>query len=155
MTFGDLLNSRQLIEEIPGHCNYILEKVVRVMNKAQYKMHRAVADSFNVHNSHTTYHGTTFAVSVLITNTDFKDTVCEGALHDKGVYSSPDLWTVLSFATPFQRTYQVFFVVEYIQVPSVSGVQDQVDFGVDTQGQEILTLTSPDLTILCSSSHLC
>lgn len=150
-TFGDLRSFRQLVEELPGHCNYSLEKVVRVMNRAQYKMHRAVADSFNVRTSCTTYHGTTLAASALITNTGFKGAACERALHGKGVYSSPDVWTALSFATPFERTRQVFFVVEYIQGPSAPGVQDQVDFGVDAQGQEILTLTSPDLSILCAS----
>ena len=150
-TFGDLRSFRQLTEELPEHCNYSLEKVVRVMNRAQYKMHRAVADSFNVRTSCTTYHGTTLAASALITNTGFKGAACERALHGKGVYSSPDVWTALSFATPFQRTRQVFFVVEYIQGPSAPGVQDQVDFGVDAQGQEILTLTSPDQTIFCAS----
>ncbi len=41
--------------------------------------------------------------------------------------------------------------VEYLQGPSTPDEQDQVDFGLDAQGYEILTLTSPDKTIFCAS----
>jgi hypothetical protein len=41
---GDARGSRQLIQEVQEHSNYALEQVVRVMNKAQHKMHKAVAE---------------------------------------------------------------------------------------------------------------
>jgi hypothetical protein len=150
-TKTDTRTSEELILELQDHTNYAVEQVVRVMNKAQYSMHKALAQTYNVHTTRRTYHGTTFTASTAITNTGFKSAACERALYGKGVYSSTDPWVALGFATPFQHTRQVFFVVEYLQGPSAPGYQDQVDFGLDSQGQEILTLTNPDESILCAS----
>jgi hypothetical protein len=150
-TKTDTRTSEQLILELQDHTNYAVEQVVRVMNKAQYSMHKALAQTYNVHTTRRTYHGTTFTSSTAITNTGFKSAACERALYGKGVYSSTDPWVALGFATPFQHTRQVFFVVEYLQGPSAPGYQDQVDFGLDSQGQEVLTLTNPDESILCAS----
>jgi hypothetical protein len=147
----DTRSSEQLILELQDHSNYAVEKVERVMNKAQYNLHKAVAQTYNLATSIRTYHGTTKVAADSISNTGFKGAACERALYGKGVYSSPDPWVALGFATPYEQTRQVFFAVEYLHGPSATGQQDQVDFGLDAQGHEVLTLTSPDGTILCAS----
>jgi hypothetical protein len=147
----DTRSSEQLILELQDHSNYAVEKVERVMNKAQYNLYKAVAQTYNLHTSIRAYHGTTKVASDSIINTGFKGAACERALYGKGVYTSPDPWVALGFATPYEHTRQVFFAVEYLHGPSATGHQDQVDFGLDAQGHEVLTLTSPDGTIFCAS----
>jgi hypothetical protein len=147
----DLRSSKQLITELEDKSNYTVEQVVRTMNKAQYRMHRAVAESYNIRVRKTTYHGTSQATAPLITSTGFKGAACERSMFGKGVYSSPNVWVALGYAEPFDGARQVFFVVDYIQGPHAPGSKEQVDFGVDGFGKEILTLTSPDESILCAS----
>jgi hypothetical protein len=47
----------------------------------------------------------------------------------------------------------VFFAVELLQGPTALGSQDQLDFGVDSDGREVLTLTNPTATILCHAKE--
>jgi hypothetical protein len=147
----DTRSTKQLITELEDKSNYTIEEVVRVMNKAQYHMHQAVAASYKLRGTRTTYHGTSRDAAPLITNTGFKGAACARSMYGKGVYSSPNVWVALGYAPPFEETHQVFFIVDYLQGPIAPGHQGQVDFGVDGWGQEVLTLTSPDETILCAS----
>jgi hypothetical protein len=147
----DARSTKQLITELEDKSNYTVEEVVRVMNKAQYNMHRAVAASYNLSGGTTTYHGTSKDIAPLITNTGFKGSACERSMYGKGVYSSPNVWVALGYAQPFEQTRQIFFVVDYHKGPHAPGHQGQVNFGVDGYGQEVLTLTSPDGSILCAS----
>ena len=119
----------------------------------QYKMHKAIAESYNVQTTRTTYHGTTPAASALITATGFKGAACERALYGRGVYSAPDIWVALGHAPPFEYSRQIVFVVEFLEGPSAPGTKDQVDFGFNGYGKEILTLTNPEQTILCASKE--
>lgn len=148
---SDTRSSKQLITELEDKSNYTVEQVVRVMNKAQYRMHRAVAESYNLRGKRTTYHGTSHDAAPLITNTGFKGAACERAMYGRGVYSSPNVWVALGYAPPFDGARQVVFVVDYLQGPHAPGSHGQVDFGMDGFGREILTLTSPDESILCAS----
>jgi len=91
-------------------------------------MHKAVAESYTVETMLTTYHGTTHAASALITATGFKGAACERGPLRKGVYSSPDVWTALEYAPPFESTRQVVFVVKLLECPSAPGTEDQIDF---------------------------
>lgn len=116
-------------------------------------MHKSIAENYNVRTTHTTYHGTTLTLSVLVTNTGFKGAACERVLYGRVVYSAPNVWVALGYASPFEYSRQVFFVVEFLQVPYAPGHKDQVDFGFNLEGQEILTLTRPDQSILCVSQE--
>jgi hypothetical protein len=40
--------------------------------------------------------------------------------------------------------------VDFLEGPSAPGSEDQIDFGLDGFGKEILTLTNPEQTILCA-----
>jgi hypothetical protein len=150
---SDLRSSRELLLDIQEHSNFALEEIVRVMNKTQYTMHRAFAESYGVDTSRTTFHGTSLAAAALITSTGFKGAASQRALFGKGVYSSPDVWEALAYATPTSEAHQIVFVVDYLQGPHAEGVKDQIDFGVDHNGREILTLTNPEETILCASKE--
>jgi hypothetical protein len=150
---SDMRSSSELLNEIQERSNFAVEQLVCVMNKNQYKMHRAFAETYGVQTSRTTFHGTSPATATLITATGFKGAACQRALYGKGVYSSPDIWEALGYATPTSDAHQIVFVVDYLQGPHARGVKDQIDFGLDCNGNEILTLTNPEESILCASKE--
>ncbi len=123
---NDRRGSRQLIDDIEKQSNFRLEEVVRVMNKTQYRMHRAFAENYNVETTRTTYHGTSIATSTLITATGFKGAACQRGLFGRGVYSAPDVWQALSYATPSSDARQIVFAVDFLQGPSATGSPNQV-----------------------------
>jgi hypothetical protein len=150
---SDMRTSRELLQEVEERSNFTVHEIVCVMNKNQYRMHRALAETYGIDTSRTTFHGTAPATAALITSTGFKGAACQRALYGKGVYSSPDIWEALGYATPTSEAHQIVFVVDYLQGPHAKGVKDQIDFGVDCNGNEILTLTNPEESILCASKE--
>jgi len=149
----DFKDTTQMIEHIAYNCNYSVENVTRVMNKQQYKMHRSFAEAYNIQTSRTVYHGTTQAGAKCIQAVGFKASAGRRAKFGRGIYTSPFVWEAIGYAKPYHDARQVFFVAEMLQGPTALGQEDQVDFGVDPMGAEILTLKNIDETILCSSKE--
>jgi hypothetical protein len=148
-----LLGSQDLMHHIGVFSNFEVCEVARVMNRPHYRMQQAFADNYNVHERRTVYHGTSEAGSSLIGTVGFRGAACRRAMFGKGIYTSPNVWEALAYAKPFASTKQVFFVVELLQGPTALGSQDQLDFGVDSEGREVLTLTNPAATILCHAKE--
>jgi hypothetical protein len=149
----NLPGSKDLMQQIAYFSNYEVIQVVRVMNRPHYRMQQAFAENYNVHERRTVYHGTSEAGSSLIATVGFRGAACRRALFGKGIYTSTNVWEALAYAKPFSNTKQVFFAVELLQGPTAFGSQDQLDFGVDNEGREVLTLTNPAATILCHSKE--
>jgi len=97
---GATLTPVSLVADLAERTNYAVESVVRVMNKAQYRMHKCVAETFKVHTARTVFHGTSETAAPKITATGFKTGALQRALYGRGVYTSPDVWTALAYAEP-------------------------------------------------------
>jgi len=149
----DLRASHQLRHHIAHNSNYEVEKVVRVMNRPHYNMQQAFAENYAIGAPRKVYHGTSQAGAALIAGAGFKGAACRRAMFGKGVYTSPVLWEALAYAKPHSNSKQEIFAVDLLQGPTALGRQDQLDFGVDEHGSEILTLTNPDGLILCASKE--
>ena len=147
----DLRASHELRRLIAYNSNYEVEQVVRVMNRPQYKMQQAFAENYAIDARRKVYHGTSEAGARLITAVGFKGAARRRAKFGKGIYTSPVVWEALRYAKPDANMKQVLIAAELLQGPTAHGSQDQIDFGVDSHGSEILTLSNPDETILCTS----
>lgn len=145
--------SKDLMQQIAFSSNFEVIQVARVMNRPHYRMQQAFSENYNVHERSTVYHGTSEAGSSLIATVGFRGAACRRAMFGKGIYTSPNVWEALAYAKPFSNVKQVVFAVELLQGPSALGSQDQLDFGVDSDGREILTLTNPTATILCHAKE--
>jgi len=143
----------QLMNQITSNSNYSVENVTRVMNKKHYRMHQSFAENYEIKTTRTVYHGTSQAGAKSIQTVGFKGSAGRRAKFGKGIYSSPIVWEAIGYSKPYHDARQVFFVVEMLQGPTALGSEDQVDFGVDDQGAEILTLKNPEDTILCASKE--
>ena len=149
----DVRASHELRQLIAYNSNYQVEQVVRVMNRKHFKMQQAFAENYAIDVPRKVFHGTSEDGARLITAVGFKGAACRRALFGKGIYTSPVVWEALAYAKPDANMKQVLVVVELLQGPTAFGSQDQVDFGVDNHGSEILTLTNHDETILCASKE--
>jgi hypothetical protein len=134
-----LPDSKQLMQQIAHHSNYEVVQVMRVMNRPQYRMQRAFAENYDVGARRTVYHGTSETGAPLITAIGFKGAACRRAMLSKGIYTSPNVWEALAYAKPYSNVKQVLFVVQLLQGPTALGSQDQLHFGVDSHGSEVLT----------------
>lgn len=148
-----LSDSKQLMKQIAFNSNHSVETVTRVMNKQHYKMQRSFAENYGIDATRTVYHGTSLEGAKSIETVGFKASAGRRAKFGKGIYSSPVVWEALGYSKPYQDARQVFFVVEMLQGPTSLGSEDQLDFGVDDTGKEILTLKNPEETILCASKE--
>ena len=148
-----LTNSNELMQQIAFNSNYSVETVTRVMNKQHYKMQQSFAENYNISATRTVYHGTSQAGAKSIETVGFKGSAGRRAKFGKGIYSSPVVWEALGYSKPYHDARQVFFVVEMLQGPTALGSEDQLDFGVDSTGKEILTLKNPEETVLCASKE--
>ncbi len=149
----NLPGAENLMYKIAYSSNFEVCQVARVMNRPHYRMQQAFAENYNVHERRTVYHGTSEAGSSLIAAVGFRGAACRRAMFGKGIYTSPNIWEALAYAKPFSNAKQVFFTVELIQGPTALGSQDQLDFGLDDDGHEVLTLTNPGATILCHAKE--
>lgn len=146
-------DSYSLMGEISYKSNYSVDNVTRVMNKQHYKMHRCFAENYGIDATRTVYHGTSNKGAQCIQAVGFKASAGKRAKFGKGIYTSPIVWEALGYSKPYQDARQDFFVVEMLQGPTALGSEDQIDFGFDAAGKEILTLKNPEETILCASKE--
>jgi hypothetical protein len=145
--------SSQLMHQIAYLSNYEVIQVARLMNRTQYRMQQAFAENYNVHERRTVYHGTSESGAPLIASVGFKGAACRRALWGKGIYTSPNIWEALAYAPPHSNVRQVIIVVQLTQGPTAVGSPNQIDFGVDGDCSEVLTLTNPAATILCHAKE--
>jgi hypothetical protein len=118
---GDLAQLREIIAE---KSNFEVREVVRVRNKCTKGMHDQFKTSFNIKQTTLSYHGTEHAD--LICEVGFRGAASRRAKYGKGIYSSPNVWQALSYATPTKEGYLTFLVVELHLGPMALGRQDQV-----------------------------
>jgi hypothetical protein len=144
---------KQLMNQITYNSNYSVENVTRVMNKKHYRMQQSFAETYGIKCSRTVYHGTSQAGAKSIQTVGFKASAGRRSKFGKGIYSSPVVWEAVGYSKPYHDARQVFFVVEMLQGPTALGSEEQLDFGVDDNGEEILTLKNPEETILCASKE--
>ena len=141
----------EVLTDISSNTNYEVEEVVRIQNQQRYSMHRYFKQTYDLPGARIVYHGTTRASAASIATTGFRGAVSQRAKFGRGIYCSSVLWEALAYAEPEQPALtQTFLVVDMLQGPTAVGMQDQVDFGVDSEGREILTTTNPEATIFCS-----
>ncbi len=145
--------SHELLRAIADNTNYEVERVVRVMNRQHYQMQRAFAENYAIHAPRKVFHGTSEAGAGLISAVGFKGAASRRAMFGRGVYTSPDVWNALAYAKPHTTSRQEVVAAVLLQGPTALGRPDQIDFGVDADGSEILTLTNADGSILCAAKE--
>jgi hypothetical protein len=118
---GDLAQLRAIIAD---NSNFEVCEVVRLRNKCTKGMHEQFKKSFKIKQTVLSYHGTAHAD--LISQVGFRGSASQRAKFGKGIYSSPNVWHALSYATPNKEGYLTFLVVELHLGPMALGKQDQV-----------------------------
>jgi hypothetical protein len=171
----DLRDSNALVQEIADKTAFRVKAVVRLLNRTQYEMHQAFAKSYNIHESHNAYHGTSTQNAKLIEQNGFSGAAGERCKYGKGIYLSTGFFQAASYAQPYCGLHQEVLVVQVLKGPTAVGHQGQVrqtlccllavllggnssyfglcvlqvDYGVNEHGKKILTLTNADESILC------
>lgn len=141
----------QVLRDVSYSTNYEVQEVVRIQNRQRYGMHMHFKRIYDIDAASIVYHGTTRASAASIASTGFRGAVSQRAKFGKGIYCASNLWEALAYAEPDRPALtQTILVVEMLQGPTTLGRQDQVDFGVDAAGKEILTTTNAEHTIFCA-----
>ena len=132
-----------IVDEVKRKSNYEVRSVTRIQNLTRLSMHNAFARCYDVHERKIVYHGTSSAHAASIAKTGFRGGASNRALYGKGIYTSGSVWEALAYAAPKDDSdEQTFLVVELLAWPCAVGEQDQVDFGCDENGAQILTTTT-------------
>jgi hypothetical protein len=118
---GDLPQLRAIIAD---KSNFEVCEVVRLRNKCTKGMHEQFKKSFKIKQTVLSYHGTAHAD--LISEVGFRGAASQRAKFGKGIYSSPNVYHALSYATPTKEGYLEFLVVELHLGPMALGRPDQV-----------------------------
>ena len=141
----------QALACIQERSNYQVVEIVRVQNIARASMHDTFKRVYAVGPTLTVYHGTTGASATTISETGFRRACSQRSKLGKGIYTSSNIWEALAYAEPAPDLTQTFLVVNLLQGPTALGQVEMVDFGSDSAGNQILTVTNPENTTFCAS----
>lgn len=147
-----------LMEDVRLKCNYEIRTLKSVRNGPVKYMFNAFEKCYDIQNKCTTYHGTSSASAQSICETGFRGAAGERAMFGRGIYCSKHFWGGCAYGPPEGKDKtQTVLVCDLLQGPIDFGQKNQVKFGHDKDGKEILTLTDSTQTILCASrdSQLC
>jgi hypothetical protein len=141
----------KVIEIVSTASNYEVQDVTRIQNRPLQGIHSDFKRRYSIKNERTVFHGTTHDVALSISKSGFLGAASKRSKFGKGIYVSSNAWEALAYAEPDKSLQQTLLVVNLLQGPTALGHQDQVDFGFDQDGKQILTLTNPENTIFCAS----
>ncbi len=146
---GDLDYNLQWVEI---HSNWQVMGVESVLNKPLWAMHKMFGEAYKIDDTRVLYHGSDMAE--LIAQVGYRGAASKRSKFGKGIYSSSDPWEALSYANGDAANKSEFVVKMLITSvhigPHTGGWQDRIDFGVDANGKQNLTLTDPTGKIFCS-----
>ena len=174
---GDLAT---LLKSIADKSNFEVCEVTRLRNKPVSRMHEQFKLSFGIEQTCVVYHGTGHAD--VIARVGFRGAASRRAKHGRGIYSSSNVFHALAYGQLTDDDRLTFLVVQLHLGPIALGREDQVksmhatslprhlpplatflttrplsqvDFGQNSAGEAILTLTNLEGDIYCASQGMC
>ena len=174
-----LMSAHGLVSDLPlltqtvvSQTNFQVTEVTRVENKPLWDMHRQYSESYTIQYTRRVYHVTGQTDSITLFG--FHGAVSKSAKFGRGIYVSVSVFPVLTYTELTTEDTLTFLVVQLHLGPVGLGKENQVlvicrtfqlrprsetllkrcsqvDFGQDPFGQQILTLTNPEVDIYCAS----
>ena len=163
-----------LLKSIADKSNFEVCEVTRLRNKPVSRMHEQFKLSFGIEQTCVVYHGTGHAD--VIARVGFRGAASRRAKHGRGIYSSSNVFHALAYGQLTDDDRLTFLVVQLHLGPIALGREDQVksmhapsplatfltprplsqvDFGQNSAGEAILTLTNLEGDIYCASQGMC
>jgi hypothetical protein len=123
---GDARDSNALLEEVAEKAGFRVTGVVGVLSRVQRDMYLQFAESYQIRQARTAFHGTSYKNAKLIQQNGFSVAAGERCKYGKGIYFSTAFLQAALFAEPHSVSYQEVLVVQVLQGPSAVGRQGQV-----------------------------
>lgn len=134
--------------------NYDIIEIVQVNNKPRRIVFDAMCKAYAVDNKMTVYHGTSLEIADIIKRVGFKGSASKRSVWGSGCYVGKRFLEAAGYAMPEKdKKTQIILVCKLLVGPHKVGSMNQQDFGEDSSGKPIMTLTNYNQTILCASQE--
>lgn len=153
------LGMRQALERLTMEYGYEVVRILRVQDFRRRQMYETFRQVYGVLNQVQVFHGTSATKAASIARRGVRAAAGVRSRFGRGIYATTKVWEALTYAEPDldNEMQQEFLVCSMVVGPCKVGVADEVDFGEDVHGHEILNTTNVEQTFYCAKyeSQVC